>query len=51
MQGPVKERWQELCKQAAVEQDPMRLLALCVEINRILEEKEQRLASIRSEAK
>ena len=39
------ERWQELCKQAAVEQDPKKLHALIIEINRLLEEKENRLKS------
>ncbi len=33
----------ELCAQAAIEQDPDRLLMLVREINRLLEEKEQRL--------
>ena len=31
------EKWKELCAQAAVEQDPKRLLELVEEINRILE--------------
>ena len=44
MQGPTRERWQELCAQAAEEQDPEKLLELVKEINRLLEEKEQRLA-------
>jgi hypothetical protein len=43
MEGPIKERWQELCAQAAVEQDPMKLLELAREINDLLEEKERRL--------
>ena len=43
LQGPAKERWQELCEQAVVEQDPERLTTLIEEINRLLEEKEQRL--------
>jgi hypothetical protein len=38
-----KERWQELCEQAAVEQDSGKLLALVQEINRLLEEKRNRL--------
>ena len=33
----------ELCQQAAVEQDPKKLMELVKEINRLLEEKEQRL--------
>jgi hypothetical protein len=43
MQGPTKERWQELCQLAAVEQDPARMLELMREINALLIEKEQRL--------
>lgn len=38
-----KERWIELCAQAAVEQDPTKRLALTNEIIRLLEEKEARL--------
>lgn len=43
MQGEKKERWMELCAQAAVEQDPEKLMALVNEINKLLKEKEQRL--------
>ena len=43
MQGAQKERWHELAALAAVEQDPQKLMLLVQEINRILEEKEQRL--------
>lgn len=43
MQGKTKERWVELCEQAAVEQDSRQLLELAAEINRLLDEKEQRL--------
>jgi hypothetical protein len=38
-----KERWQELCKLAAVEQDSEKLLALVQEINRLLDDKRNRL--------
>ena len=38
-----KERWLELCAQAAVEQDPDKLMALVKEINDLLEQKERRL--------
>jgi hypothetical protein len=31
------ERWKELCAQAAMEQDPQRLIELIQEINRMLE--------------
>jgi len=37
------ERWMQLCAQAAIEQDPDKLLALVQEINDLLEEKERRL--------
>jgi hypothetical protein len=43
MQGEKKERWMELCAQAAIEQDPKKLLELAREINDLLEEKERRL--------
>jgi hypothetical protein len=43
MQGEKKELWMELCKQAAVEQDPEKLLKLVTEINRLLYEKQKRL--------
>ena len=43
MKGPLKERWMNLCEQAAVEQDTQKLMVLIQEINRLLEEKEQRL--------
>jgi hypothetical protein len=37
------ERWKELCAQAAVEQDPQRLLELTREINDLLRGKQRRL--------
>lgn len=43
MQGPVKERWKELCEQAVVEQDPQKLYELIAEINKLLDEKFNRL--------
>jgi hypothetical protein len=43
MTGDTRERWMQLCEQAANEQDPEKLLQLVEEINRLLEEKEQRL--------
>jgi len=36
-----------LCEQAAIEQNPIKLLALISEINRLLEAKEQRLKNVR----
>lgn len=38
-----KERWRELCEQAAVEHDTDRLIALVIEINRLFDEKERSL--------
>jgi hypothetical protein len=32
-----KQRWRELCGQAALEKDPQKLVKLCDEINAILE--------------
>jgi hypothetical protein len=43
MRGNNLERWQELCAQAAVEQDPKKLRALVVEIGKLLTEKQERL--------
>jgi hypothetical protein len=37
-----KERWVELCEQAAVEQDPQRLVELVREIIQVFEEKRER---------
>ena len=42
MNSDSKERWMELCKQAAVEQDAKKLLELVTEINRELEKREDR---------
>jgi hypothetical protein len=49
MQGPNLERWQELCREAATEQDPNRLMELTAEIIRLLNEKEQRLLAKRKQ--
>jgi len=49
MQGKIKERWMELCEQAAVEQDREKLLLLSQEINRLLQEKESQLAKLRND--
>jgi hypothetical protein len=43
MQDEKKERWMELCAQAAIEQDPEKLHASVEEIDRLLQEKEDRL--------
>ena len=45
VQGQTLEQWQNLCEQAAAERDPEKLMKLIQEINRLLEEKEQRLKS------
>ena len=39
--GDKTERWFQLCQQAAVEQDPDKLIALITEINDILENRER----------
>jgi hypothetical protein len=43
-----KERWRELCEQAAIEQDPEKLHELVKEIVRVLEAKEQGFQQRRS---
>jgi hypothetical protein len=43
LKGEKREIWMHLCEQAAVEQDPDKLMDLIKEINRLLEEKELRL--------
>ena len=48
MDGEMKEQWLRLCELAAREQDPAKLLRLVEEINRLLQEKEQRLKVQRS---
>lgn len=45
MQEQQKECWREPCELAAKEQNPERLMDLVTRINRILEQKEQRLAA------
>jgi len=45
------ERWFHLCQQAAIEEDPDKLLALVQEINDILEYKERRLLRQREDLK
>jgi len=48
MKGPTRELWMQLCEQAAVEQDPNRLLDLVKQINTLLEQKERRLCAEQS---
>ena len=50
VQGEIKEQWMRLCKMAAAEQDSEKLLEIVKEINRLLEEKEQRLSKLRQPA-
>jgi hypothetical protein len=42
---PTVERWIALCAQAAVEQDPKKLLELVSEINRLLDARKKRLST------
>ena len=51
MQGPTKELWKQLCEQAAIEQNPERLMDLVNEINRLLDEKQERLNNLRADSK
>jgi hypothetical protein len=48
MQGETRQTWQKLCEQAAIEQDPERLMALIEEINQLLLAKEKRLQQQRA---
>ena len=48
MQGETKERWMQLCEQAAVEQDSEKLMELIEEINRMLDDKDDRLKRAQS---
>ncbi|MFZ0882830.1 MAG: hypothetical protein WAN14_05490 [Candidatus Acidiferrales bacterium] len=43
MQGKTRERWEELCEQAAIERDPAKMLEIVAEINRLLEAKYDRV--------
>jgi hypothetical protein len=43
LKGEKLEHWQQLCAQAAVEQDPQKLMELVKEIDRLLSEKQDRL--------
>jgi hypothetical protein len=43
MQGENKEHWKTLCEQAAIEQDPVKLVALVKEIDELLAKKQERL--------
>jgi hypothetical protein len=45
LKGEKREIWMHLCEQAAVEQDPDKLMDLIKQINQLLEEKERRLKS------
>ena len=45
MQGKAKEEWMQVCEQATIEQDSEKLMVLITEINRMLDEKNDRLKS------
>jgi hypothetical protein len=42
-----RERWKEMCEQAATEQDPKKLVELVREIDRLLAAKQNRLDNLR----
>jgi hypothetical protein len=46
MQGKTQERWQELCEQAANEKDPVKMLEIVEEINRLLAVKYDRISDV-----
>ncbi len=48
MQGKTRHHWMELCERAAVEQDAEKLMRLIDEINRILDDKDERLKRAQS---
>jgi hypothetical protein len=48
MKGEQKERWMELCEEAANETDSAKLLKLITEINRLLDEKSKRIELAKS---
>ena len=50
MKGERRERWLQLCIEAADEQDSGRLLEIISEINRLLHDKHMRLKNVRREA-
>jgi hypothetical protein len=50
VKGKAKELWEQYCEQAAVEQDPDKLLELVHQINRMLEDKETRLLRSRDQS-
>ena len=43
MQGETRERWHKLCEQAAIEEDPEKLVEIFKEIIHMLDEKAARL--------
>jgi hypothetical protein len=47
MAGNTKERWVEICEQAAVEQDSKKLQKLLQELDRLLREKHERICNER----
>ena len=48
MQGETRAEWLRLCEQAAVEQDPARMLELVKQINDLLSEKQLRLSKAKT---
>jgi hypothetical protein len=45
-----RERWMALCEEASTEQDPVKLLRLITEINKLLLGKEERLVKEQQQA-
>ena len=51
MKGETRELWEKYCQLAADEQDPEELMRLVNEINRLLDEKQQRLMGQQAQSK
>ena len=51
MKGEARELWEKYCQLAADEQDPEELMRLVNEINRLLDEKQQRLRAQQTQRK
>jgi len=50
MKDEIRERWEKLCQQAAVERDHNKLMELIEEINYLLEAREKQLVGPEQEA-
>lgn len=51
MERETKQHWQELCEQAANEQDPAKMIEIVEEINRLLGAKYDRISPVTGTSK